>query len=132
MAHALLEHDGDCRNIHGHSYRLHVTVSGRPMHEPGHPKDGMVVDFKQLKLLIKEKILQLYDHALVLNDQTSDKVTTTLQEVSQKIILLPFQPTCENLVLDFVHRIQNELPEGVELAKIRLYETATSYVDWEV
>ena len=131
MAHALLGYDGDCRNIHGHSYRLHVTVSGRPLQQPGHPKDGMVLDFKQLKALVKEKILCPYDHALVLNEQTSNEVIAPLKKVYQKITLTPFQPTCENLVLGFVQGIQNGLPEGVELFSLRLYETATSYAEWE-
>ena len=131
MAHALWAYDGDCRNIHGHSYQLHVTFAGRPLQQPGHPKDGMVLDFKQLKALVKEKIVLPYDHALLLNEQTSAEVIASLKKAHQKIILKPFQPTCENLVLSFVREIQKELPEGVKLFSLRLYETATSYAEWE-
>ena len=52
MAHTLFEYDGLCRNIHGHSYYLEVTVTGEPRNEPGHPKDGMVIDFGELKNLV--------------------------------------------------------------------------------
>ncbi len=131
MAHALLAYDGACRNIHGHSYQLHVTLAGEPLQQHGHPKDGMVLDFKQLKALVKEKIIQPYDHALVLNVKTPDEVVLPLKKVYQKILLKPFQPTCENLVLEFVNSIRNELPEGVKLFRLKLHETATSYAEWE-
>ncbi len=131
MAHALWNYDGDCRNIHGHSYRLYVTISGKPKQQPGHPKDGMVMDFKQLKALVKEKILLVYDHALVLNEQTPSETIAALKKVNQKLKLTPFQPTCENLLLEYVQSIQNELPEEVELCGMKLYETASSYAEWE-
>ena len=51
MAHALLDYDGACRNVHGHSYKLYVTIFGEPIQSPGHPKDGMVMDFKDLELV---------------------------------------------------------------------------------
>ena len=131
MAHALLNYDGDCRNIHGHSYILHVTIFGKPLQQPGHPKDGMVIDFKQLKALVKEKIIRPYDHTLVLNEQTSKEIITSLKKGYQKIILTPFQPTCENLLLEFVQKIQDELPKNLQLFSMKLYETATSYAEWE-
>lgn len=129
-AHALLAYDGDCQNIHGHSYQMHVTISGIPLKEPGHPKDGMVMDFKQLKLLVKEKVVKPYDHALILNELTPPEVIASLKKVYKKITLKPFQPTCENMLLESVHVIQKELPEGVGLAAIKLYETSTSYAEW--
>lgn len=131
MAHALLNYDGDCRNIHGHSYKLHVTILGKPLQQPGHAKDGMVIDFKQLNALVREKIIFAYDHALVLNDQSSAEIIDDLKKMNQKMILKPFQPTCENLLLEFVQNIQTELPDGLELSGMKLYETASSYTEWE-
>lgn len=66
MAHALLNYDGDCKNIHGHSYKLHVTILGKPLQNKEHPKNGMVMDFKALKTIVKAKIINPFDHALVL------------------------------------------------------------------
>ena len=57
MAHTLYEYDGLCRNIHGHSYNLEVTLIGEPRNEPGHPKDGMVLDFGDLKEIVKSEIV---------------------------------------------------------------------------
>ena len=75
MSHALLNYDGLCRNIHGHSYKLQITVAGEPMQAPGSPKDGMVIDFSILKRLIQEQIISKLDHSLMINeDAPTDKL----------------------------------------------------------
>ncbi len=130
MAHALAGYDGDCRNIHGHSYKLHVTLRGLPLEELGNPKDGMVMDFSFLKRLVKAKVLDTYDHALVLNATVSPQVVAELSKHYQKVVPLPFQPTCENLLLDIVEKIQGSLPPAVELFEVKLFETATSSATW--
>ena len=53
MAHALWNYDGPCRNVHGHSYRLFVTLYGKPLEEQDNPKNGMVIDFSDLKRIVK-------------------------------------------------------------------------------
>lgn len=130
MAHALLGYDGECRNIHGHSYKLYVTLRGKPLHQEGHPNDGMVMDFSLLKKLVNAHVLDKYDHALVLNGYTAPTVITELSKHYEKLVVLPFQPTCENLVLAFVETLQSELPDSVELYEVELYETATSRATW--
>jgi len=130
MAHALLGYDGDCRNIHGHSYKLHVTLRGQPMQQPGHPNNGMVIDFKHLKKLVNATVLDKYDHALVLNDATPATVIVELAKHYEKLVALPFQPTCENLLLEFVEKMQHSLPPNVELFQVDLFETATSHATW--
>ena len=57
MGHALLGHDGQCRNIHGHSYKLFVTLRGIPLDECGHPKDGMLMDFSDLKTIVQKNVI---------------------------------------------------------------------------
>lgn len=131
MAHTLYNHAGPCRNIHGHSYRLHVTLSGPIKNEPGAPDDGMIMDFKQLKSLVKEKILDKYDHAFAINE--SAPYASDMAKLDfEKILLLPFQPTCENLIAHFASLLVPALPEGVKLQRLRLFETETSYADWQV
>ena len=66
MAHALAGHDGPCRNIHGHSYLLSVTLTGTPVNDPASPKNGMVMDFSDLKKIVDSAIVRPFDHALVL------------------------------------------------------------------
>jgi 6-pyruvoyltetrahydropterin/6-carboxytetrahydropterin synthase len=130
MAHALLGYDGDCRNIHGHSYKLSVTLRGQPLHQPGHPNDGMVMDFKHLKKLVKASILDIYDHSLVLNEATPRTIIVELAKHYEKLVTLPFQPTCENMLLEFVEKLQGDLPDSVELCEVELFETATSKAVW--
>lgn len=130
MAHALAGYNGDCRNIHGHSYRLFVTLRGMPLQQLGHPQDGMVMDFSHLKKLVKEKVLDTYDHALVLNATTASQVIAELSKHYQKVVSLPFQPTCENLLLDIVEKVQLNLPPAVELFIVRLFETETAFAEW--
>ena len=66
MAHALYGYDGLCANLHGHSYKLLVTVRGGVKNEE-EPKQGMVIDFSVLKSIVKSLIISKYDHSLVLN-----------------------------------------------------------------
>ncbi len=129
MAHALLDYDGPCRNIHGHSYRLEITIIGEPLLEAKNPKLGMVMDFGDLKAIVKKAVLDDFDHTLVLYDKSFSKPINELENIFGKIRLLPYQPTCENLVLDIRNRIVHLLPKDVELVVTRLYETASSYAE---
>ena len=128
MAHALYGYDGLCKNIHGHSYRLWVTLRGPVLDEPGHEKDGMVLDFGLLKRLVKPHIIDKYDHSFVLNANSSHANIDL--SAFEKVYLLPYQPTSENLVNDFVSIIQNQLPNNIELYKVVLSETANSFAEW--
>ena len=128
MAHALHGYDGLCKNIHGHSYRLWVTLRGPILKDHGHKKDGMVLDFGLLKRLVKPNIIDKYDHSLVLN-ANSPHANIDLSAF-EKVYLLPYQPTSENLVDDFVSIIKNQLPDNVELYKVVLSETANSFAVW--
>ena len=130
MAHALYGYDGLCKNIHGHSYRLWVTIRGKIKNEKEHKKDGMVMDFDVMKKIIKPEIIEKYDHSFVLN------VNSPHAEIDlsafEKVFYLPFQPTSENLVNDFAKLIKSNLPENVELLKVVLSETATSFAEWNL
>tara|TARA_B100000214_G_scaffold313856_1_gene246589 strand:- start:3431 stop:3862 length:432 start_codon:yes stop_codon:yes gene_type:complete len=128
MAHALHGYDGLCKNIHGHSYKLWVTIRGKILHEAKHKKDGMLLDFDVLKSIVKPEIVDKYDHSLVLNGNTSHADIDL--SAFEKVFLLPYQPTSENLVTDFALKIKNKLPQGIELYKVILSETATSFAEW--
>ena len=66
-AHAIHGYDGLCKNIHGHSYKLNVTVIGTPINNPEDVKYGMIIDFSDLKKIVREEIVIPFDHATVLN-----------------------------------------------------------------
>ncbi len=125
MAHMLPYHNGQCKNIHGHSYHLHVTVRGKIRHEAGHPEDGMVMDFTELKKIVNSSILEKFDHSLVLPEKAAGSIS-----LDTRLVYVNESPTCEVLLLEFVNRVRELLPEGVDLVKMRLSETASSYAEW--
>lgn len=129
MAHALMNYDGPCRNIHGHSYYLYVTLTGEPVQTTGSPDCGMVLDFGKLKKIVRETIVDELDHALLLNDQTPEEEVRALKNFN-KVVLVPFQPTCENLLIDFAARLKPLLPAHINLFSLKLCETVTSFAEW--
>jgi len=130
MAHALHGYDGLCKNIHGHSYKLWVTVKGEVRDENSHVKDGMVIDFAELKEIVKPEIIDKYDHSLVLN-ANSPHASIDLSAF-EKVFYLPYQPTSENLVMDFATIIQSRMTKRIILCKVVLSETATSFAEWNL
>ena len=129
-AHALGGYDGPCREIHGHSYRLFGTIKGTPSTDPMNPKQGMVLDFGVLKKIVNEEIISRFDHALVLRTTADEGLRRVLAEQFDNVVTVEYQPTCENMLDDFAHRLMKRLPEGVMLHSLRLHETASSYAEW--
>lgn len=130
MAHALEGYDGLCKNIHGHSYKLFVTVIGQASPATcNSAKEGMVIDFKDLKQIVGSHIVDKYDHALVLkripkNEALKENLS------NHHIELTDYQPTCENMIADFASILRKNLPSAVQLHHIKLHETATSFAEW--
>lgn len=130
MAHALWNYDGACKNIHGHSYKLFVTLVGEPITDSNHPKFGMVLDFKDLKKLVKEPVVDYLDHSLVVYREAEGQTLSEVRKMYEKVHVVDFQPTCENLVNHIVEKVQSLLPGDIELHAVKLFETATSFAEW--
>jgi 6-pyruvoyltetrahydropterin/6-carboxytetrahydropterin synthase len=130
MAHVLWNYDGPCKNVHGHSYRLFVTLTGIPADNIENPKNGMVIDFSDLKTIVRREIVDIFDHSVVLSDKLNEDKTEMFREMFGNVVLVHYQPTCENLVADFAKRIEPHIPSGVKLHSLKLYETATSFAEW--
>ena len=129
--HALFGYDGKCRNVHGHSYKLSVTVIGRPITDTSHVKLGMVIDFGDLKRIVKEEIVDQFDHATVFNKNTPHvELAQELMDRGHNVILANYQPTSENMVLDFADKIKARLPKNISLHSLKLPETDTSLAEW--
>ena len=129
--HALYGYDGKCRNVHGHSYKLSVTVIGTPIADTSNVKLGMVIDFGDLKKIVKEEIVEPFDHATIFNKNTPHiDLAKELLDRDHKVILADYQPTSENMVIDFAAKIRARLPENIRLHSLRLQETETSYAEW--
>ncbi len=130
MAHALYEYDGICRNIHGHTYHLEVTLFGEIQNESGHPKDGMVIDFSILKKRVEENIVRIFDHALVVSSLFPQDSIVAFKKATERLVVVDFQPTTENLVVHFSEILQQAFPSNVSLFSMRLYETENSFAEW--
>ncbi len=131
MAHALFNYNGPCQHIHGHTYVLQVTVIGIPQRDPARNDCGMVVDFTQLKAIVREQIIHPFDHSLVLNHALPESWKKGVKEVTGKIHWVAYQPTCENLLLYFQQQLEEALRrESLELKALKLYETPSSWAEW--
>jgi 6-pyruvoyltetrahydropterin/6-carboxytetrahydropterin synthase len=130
MAHVLRNYDGPCRNVHGHSYRLFVTISGIPLTDIENPKFGMVIDFTDLKNIVLRTIVNVFDHAVVIKRDFDNDKMEMMTKIFENAVIVDYQPTCENLVADFSERLKGELPTGVSLHSLKLYETAKSFAEW--
>ncbi|MDR2292260.1 MAG: 6-carboxytetrahydropterin synthase [Prevotellaceae bacterium] len=128
MAHALSNYDGKCKYIHGHSYVLKITVAGQPVSDENNPKLGMVIDFNDLKETVNNNIIKRFDHSLVLSKKA--KLADELKHEYQRVEIVDYQPTCENLIIHFAKILQQVLPENVSLHHLQLSETATSCAEW--
>ena len=126
MAHALEGYDGKCSHIHGHTYILEVTVMGQIT------KDGsMVMDFKSIKKIVQEHIVEKYDHSLILQKtEKSMEIYENLEKGWGNVYLMEKVPTTENLLLIIVEKIKSVLPAGIDLYSVKLCETDTSWAEW--
>ncbi len=129
MAHVLTGYDGPCSNIHGHSYCLSVTVIGSPISDEKNTKLGMVIDFGDLKKIVKQTILNRFDHILLLKKGT-DLSALAHSGKLQKTEIVDYQPTCENFLLHIAELLACELPKGTKLHHLKLHETSTSFAEW--
>ena len=129
--HALYGYDGKCRNVHGHSYKLSVTVIGTPISDSNNVKFGMVIDFGDLKRIVKSEIVDVFDHATVFNKNTPHvELAKELSDRGHNVLLVDYQPTSEMMVIDFAEKIKKHLPENITLFSLKLQETDTSFAEW--
>ena len=120
-----------CKNVHGHSYKLFVTLKGVPIDDIHHEKNGMVMDFGDLKSVVNEEIVDVWDHAIMLNALSPHQILgKDLEKQGHKVIYCDYQPTCENMLYDIAKKIKSRLPNHVQLVYLKLHETENSYGEW--
>ena len=130
-AHTLTGYDGACNEIHGHSYRLFVTVAGVPEGDEHNPKFGMAMDFGVLKAIVREEVVDRYDHSFMIRKcAANSELIEVLGRHFSRIRAVDYQPTCENMVQHFAEAIAARLPGHIRLVGLRLHETATSYAEY--
>lgn len=129
-AHALYNYDGLCRNVHGHSYKLSVTVIGDISTDDQSAKVGMVIDFGNLKQIVKPNIIDIFDHSILLNNKEETAYFESEKKLFKRIHIVDFQPTAENMVIHFAAIIKPLLPADIKLYSLKLHETANSFAEW--
>jgi 6-pyruvoyltetrahydropterin/6-carboxytetrahydropterin synthase len=90
----------------------------------------MVMDFGDLKRIVNRLICDPLDHAFVINSETPKEWYNNNNQLFGRMVFVDYQPTCENMVIDFAEKIKAELPEGIDLFSVKLHETATSFAEW--
>ncbi len=128
MAHAIHGYPGACKNIHGHSYQLQVTVTANADYQHFIPSPGFILDFRELKQLVTKGIIQILDHKLVLSDAyIAAHPAIATQE---NLVYWEAEPTAENLLIYMKDTLRENLPDHVELVRLKLFETGDSFAEW--
>lgn len=128
MAHAIHGYNGSCRNIHGHSYELQVTVAQGQEGGGYIPAPGFIMDFKELKQLVQSAVVSRMDHQVILSSKYLQS-HPNIKEM-ENLWIWEAEPTAENLLLYMQEAIGKLLPRGLWLERLKLYETNDSYAEW--
>lgn len=125
MGHRLPFHDSGCQNIHGHSYRLRVEITGEP------DAQGMVMDYFDLKTAV-QPLVDTLDHAFMC-DESDAVMQEFFRENPMKIVNVPFSTTAENIARYILEHITAELARAVGgrivSVSVRVSETETTFAE---
>lgn len=126
MGHRVPNHRNQCRNFHGHRYRLELTIAGDLDEAAGTSSEGMVIDFGDIKALMREHVHDALDHSFMAYE--GDSLARRLLELdtSQRIIFVPFIPTAENIACWCYRQMRAAFPPHLTISRCRVYETPTS------
>ena len=128
MAHAVFGYKGKCQHIHGHSYVLHVSVTDQTTHDNFIAAPGFIIDFKDLKKIVNEWVIDGLDHKLVLSN--GYLAANKSMVIEKNIIAWNAEPTAENILIYTKNQLQQAFPAEIKLKKLLLFETADSYAEW--
>lgn len=135
-AHMLSGHLGLCQNLHGHTYKLEVeAISAEPTAVISEgPSAGMVEDFSDLKAIVKEHIVDVFDHAFIFNQGSPDmcevQIADTLRAYGKKVVNFPVRPTAEQMAIAFLNTLAVETQRKTyQVVRVRVWETPTSYAE---
>lgn len=125
MGHRLPNHNGPCKNIHGHSYKMIVELEGEPLNS------GMMIDFYDLNIIIKP-ILEQYDHAF-LCWSGDKKLLKFLSDNEMKTVKVNYYSTVENICNDFTEKISVSLRrknlKNIREITVKIFETPNSFAE---
>lgn len=126
--HALHEYEGACKNIHGHSYELHVSVTISNQSGDFLPAPGFIIDFKDIKKIVNKSIVDHLDHKLILSKAYLQKHPEF--NGLENLIRWEFEPSAENILLFIRNTLFQGFQKDVKLKRLLLFETKSSFVEW--
>ena len=129
MAHAIHGYSGACKNIHGHSYELHVSVNSKISDLDYISPPGFLIDFKEIKKLVTESVIKIFDHHLVLSQAFLQENVSF--STAENLIVFEAEPTAENLLIYIRNILHKQFPQNISLTHLKLFETKNSYADWQ-
>lgn len=123
-AHVLTNHQGLCKNLHGHTYHVEASVT-----QPPNDTSDMVIDFKDLKRTCEEVILARFDHAFMYNSasEAESEIAAVVMKHGMRAVALPYRSTAENLARHFFQELKMRIPE---LSRVRVWETPDSFAEY--
>ena len=123
-AHVLTNHQGLCKNLHGHTYRVDVSVT----QGDGDTRD-MVIDFKDLKRIASEVVCERFDHAFIYNTESAGEreIAAVVEKNGMRTVAIPFRSTAENLARMFFGELKALIPG---LSAVKVWETADSCAEY--
>ena len=128
-AHLLENHSSKCKNLHGHTYKLLVTVSKEEL------DNNMIIDFSDLKKIVNETIIDKLDHAFLYNSNTKlnyvKEIAKLLEDKGLKTYKFKTRTTCEEMIIVIFDLLEKELEKKeIKLLSIKLYEGIGSYAEY--
>lgn len=123
-AHILTNHQGLCKNLHGHTYRVDVSVT-----QPDDDPRDMVIDFKDLKSVATSIICDRFDHAFIYStaSEGESEIASVVEKHGMRTVALPFRSTAENLARYFFGELKPRIPG---LVSVKVWETADSCAEF--
>jgi len=128
MAHAISGYQGACKNIHGHSYELHVSICARSGNRNYIPSPGFVVDFSEIKKIVNKTVIEKFDHTLLLSE--TFLLSNPALATQENLVIWKAEPTVENMLVYIMQTLTVTLGNDLELARLKLHETKNSYAEW--
>ena len=128
MAHAIHGYTGLCKDIHGHSYELHVTVAADVLETAYIPAPGFMIDFKEIKKLVIASVIEKLDHHLVVSAGFIAAYPSLSSQ--QNLVIFEAEPTAENLLIYIKQLLDKVLTDKIKLVHLKLFETKDSYAEW--
>ena len=131
--HRIPDHRSLCRHLHGHRYVLEVTVAGDVTLQDGNPRNGMVLDFSEVKSVMRSTIVDIWDHAFLVY-RGDEQIRDFLDSLpDHRTVVLDVVPTAENLAAEafrlLAPRIAELCEKSLRLENLRLYETPNCWAD---